>query len=300
MEIQSLSVTVPTGNHCINKCPFCVSRLHPNDYPDVISECLQMPFMDSKALFAYKDYFNRLQFARDNGCNVVILTGTGEPLQNIRFLTFFGNVNSELKTPFKNIELQTTGTLINPDNLAFLRTLGVTTISFSVSNIFDDEKNMEIIGCANGLKFNLAGVIEMTRDFGFNVRISLNMLKDLDTIKPHKVLARCKSLKVDQVTFRELYYSNDDNYIDNWIIDNKSETFASAIKQYLEKSSFTEYLDTLPFGAKRYDTQGMSVVLDDNCMAYPIKQEHSVFKYLILRENCKLYSRWDTKASLIF
>jgi len=33
-----------------------------------------------------KDYIERLAFAKDNGVNTIILTGTGEALQNKRFL----------------------------------------------------------------------------------------------------------------------------------------------------------------------------------------------------------------------
>ena len=41
----------------------------------------------------------------------------------------------------------------------------------------------------------------------------------------------------------------------------------------------------------------MSTVIDDDCMSQVPKDE---YKYLILRPNCKLYSRWDDPASLIF
>lgn len=83
MKIQSLSIVVPTHNKCINNCKFCVSRTHENTYCDKINETAKkiMEGSDSYDNITYKDYFNRLQFARDNGCNVVVLTGTGEPIQ---------------------------------------------------------------------------------------------------------------------------------------------------------------------------------------------------------------------------
>jgi hypothetical protein len=37
MEVQSLSICVPTHNSCVNKCEFCVSRTHTNPYEDRIS-----------------------------------------------------------------------------------------------------------------------------------------------------------------------------------------------------------------------------------------------------------------------
>ena len=46
---------------------------------------------------------------------------------------------------------------------------------------------------------------------------------------------------------------------------------------------------------------GISTVVDDNCMDDATKREESdSYKYLILRPNCKLYSHWDDKGSLIF
>ena len=143
MKIQSLSISVPTGNICVNACKFCVSRTHTNPYEDKISSVVTKgershSITDKEFIFSnlieYKDYFNRLQFARDNGCNVIVLTGTGEPIQNLRFIRFFSEINSTLTTPFKSIEIQTTGVMLNDENLYELRQLGVTTISFSISN----------------------------------------------------------------------------------------------------------------------------------------------------------------------
>lgn len=102
----------------------------------------------------YVDYYNRLQFARDNGCNVVVLTGTGEPIQNEKFIDFFSEVNSTLDTPFKSVEMQTTGVLLTDEKLAHLRKIGITTISFSISNIFDNNRNLKIIGCNSKLRFD--------------------------------------------------------------------------------------------------------------------------------------------------
>lgn len=55
MNIQSLSVCVPAG--CPNRCKFCVSRLHHNNYKHDNYDHIDV---------------DRLEFARDNGCNSVI------------------------------------------------------------------------------------------------------------------------------------------------------------------------------------------------------------------------------------
>jgi MoaA/NifB/PqqE/SkfB family radical SAM enzyme len=302
MKIQSLSVVVPTHNKCVNKCKFCVSRTHTNPYEDRINpEVIRRSFVPDNIIvmerkkIEYKDYFNRLQFARDNGCNVIVLTGTGEPIQNPKFLDFFSEVNSTLKTPFKSIEMQTTGVMLDAETLVHLREIGVTTISFSISNIFDSERNLEIIGCAKKLKFDVFEVIKLVKKYDFNLRLSLNLVNDYDAYTVEQVIERCNELGADQVTFRKLYKSNLNNEIDQWIEDNASEIFYDDLVEYVKKNG--RFLGVLPFGPSIYDIKEMSICVDDDCMS---EQSKETYKYLILRENCKAYFKWETKASLIF
>ena len=303
MNIQSLSIVVPTHNKCVNSCKFCVSRTHTNPYEDRInydvikrnqvagSICIPEP---AKTI-EYKDYFNRLQFARDNGCNVVVLTGTGEPIQNPKFIDFFAEVNNTLTSPFKSIELQTTGVMLNAETLIHLREIGVTTISFSISNIFNNERNLEIIGCADKLKFDVFETIKLVKKYDFNLRLSLNLVNDYDKFSVFEVINRCAELGADQVTFRKLYKSDLNNDIDQWIEDNASNLFYENLVKFVKK--YGKHLGVLPFGPSVYDIKEMSVVIDDDCMS---EQPKDIYKYLILRENCKLYTKWETKASLVF
>ena len=297
MNIQSLSIVVPTNNSCVNKCKFCVSRTHTNPYEDKISKIVKMSYngVPLAGLPEYNDYYNRLQYARDNGCNVVVLTGTGEPVQNRNFLDFFYSVNSKLQTPFKSIEVQTTGVLLDDEYLIHLRDNGVTTISFSISNIFDNERNIELIGCAEKLKFNVFEVIKLVKKYGFNLRLSLNLVNDYDNLTVASVIERCKELGADQVTFRKLYKSKLNNDIDNWIGENASVDFYDRLTIMVKK--YGDFLGYLPFGPKIYNVEEMSMVIDDDCMS---QQNHDTYKYLILRENSKLYFRWETKSSLVF
>lgn len=298
MKIQSLSIVVPTKNKCVNSCKFCVSRTHTNPYCDKISSVVK-EFSegndDTVNTIEFKDYYNRLQFARDNGCNVVVLTGTGEPIQNPRFLDFFSEVNETLETPFKSIEMQTTGVLLDEESIAHLREIGITTISFSISNIFDSERNLELIGCHEKLKFNVFDTIELVKKYDFNLRLSLNLVNDYDKYSVEDVIKKCKELGADQVTFRKLYKSNLNGEIDQWIEDNASSLFYDKLVEYVKNNG--RFLGVLPFGPSIYDIQEMSVVIDGDCMA---EESKNTYKYLILRENCKLYFRWDLKSSLIF
>lgn len=304
MKIQSLSIVVPTNNKCINNCKFCVSRTHTNPYPDRINK-ISHEYIDSEHFIRkiisqeniyYKDYFNRLQTARDNGCNVVVLTGTGEPIQNKKFLEFFSEVNSSLQTPFKNIEIQTTGVMLDIFNLNWLRQkIGVTTISFSISNIFDNNRNLKIIGCSDNLKFNVFETINLAKELDFNVRLSLNLVNDYDNYTVEEVINRCVELGADQVTFRKLYNSDEDSDVNTWIEINKSIKFYDELIKYVNENG--KILSVLPFGANSYNIKDMSVVVDNDCMSQEIKD---TYKYVVLRENGKLYSRWETKSSLIF
>jgi MoaA/NifB/PqqE/SkfB family radical SAM enzyme len=288
MKIQSLSIVVPTKNKCVNACKFCVSRTHTNPYCDKISH--------AEESIEFKDYYNRLQFARDNGCNVVVLTGTGEPIQNPKFLEFFSEINSTLNTPFKSIEIQTTGVLLDEETIAHLRAIGVTTISFSISNIFDNKKNLELIECHEKLKFDVFEIIKLVKKYDFNLRLSLNLVNDYDKYSVKDVIDRCSELGADQVTFRKLYKSELNNEIDKWIEENASKKFYNKLIDYVKNNG--KLLGVLPFGPSIYDIKEMSVVIDDDCMSEDVNKD--TYKYLILRENAKLYSKWETKASLVF
>ena len=45
--------------------------------------------LNGKMNYIANDYLKRMEFARDNGCNTVMITGTSEPQQNKDFLSFF-------------------------------------------------------------------------------------------------------------------------------------------------------------------------------------------------------------------
>lgn len=293
MEIQNISVVVPTKG-CLCKCKTCVSLIHEHKehYENLV---------ESNNPYAQNAYYQRLQFARDNGCNTMVLTGApGEPLQNVSFLKQLHKWNNQIRKPFQWIEMQTTGVLLNDDNLQFLRKLGISTISLSNFNIFDDEKNFDVIGAPKVLRFNVGEMCEKIKNLGFNLRMCLNMTNTYETNSPAKtietIFQKLLNYGVDQVTLRKLYTSNIDSEINEYIKNNtlSNDTFYKFLDTIKQQGN---ELETLPFGATKYSVTGISTVLDDNCMLSGAKQS---IRYLILRENCKLYSRWDDKGSLIF
>lgn len=288
MKIQSLSVVVP-AKKCINDCKFCVSKMHESEYENMMSD---------KNLYYdlyKKDYINRLQFARDNECNTVMLTGDCEPLQNYSFLAKFGDLNQTLQSPFKIIEIQTVGNLLDRDMLYFLRHhVGVTTISLSVSDLWNYKNNAAIIGCK---PFDIDKLTKDIKVYGFNLRLSLNMLDHMISNvvhTPHNMFKRAKSLGADQVTLRKMY-GNSWTKEGKWVIKNQlTDERWITVNALIDK---LPVIDKLEFGREKRVIDNMSIVVDNDCMGMVVDE---VAKYLILRPNAKLYSRWDTKASLIF
>ena len=304
MKIQSLSICVPSGK-CINDCKFCCVKMSEAPCKDQVTGNLR--FYD----LYENDFLKRMEFARDNGCNTCMLTGDVEPQQNIPFLKIFGDMNRKLERPFRNIEIQTTGAFIDDEKLRFFRNhVGITTISVSVSCLNNNEKNKEIIGMKDK-DFNLQKLCSEIKRYDFNLRLSLNVTDNLilkenpdATFTPKEIFSLCKKLGADQVTFRGMYTSYNDTDQDKWIIENTrkgtspntSNGFFFDLKTTIRKNG--TYLDTLEYGSDRYSYEGISVVVDEDCMSKGINKD--AVKYLILRPNCKLYSKWDDKGSLIF
>lgn len=290
MRIQSMSVVVPNKN-CVNNCAFCVSKMHCGEFKNQMDS--NLPFYD----LYLKDYVERLNFARDNGCNTVMLTGNSEPQQNRHFLQMFGIMNSYmLKEPFRCIEMQTTGVMLDENYLRFLRNhVRVSTISVSM-NSFDDEINKSYIGAKDSLYVPLKKLCEMIKKYDFNLRLSINLTDAFNDYYVQKFFTKAKELKADQVTFRVLYKSNNNTPQDKWIEEHGCvEDLPKRLDAYIKTCG--RQLERLEYGAMKYSVDGISTVIDTDCMSTEVKD---TMKFLILRENCRLYSKWDDTGSLIF
>ena len=290
MNIQSFSIVVP-NKECMNKCPFCVSRMvNSNIYPNLMD--VNHPTYD----YNVKEYMRRMKYVADNGCQTLMLTGTSEPQQNKQFLNTFALIHRLLGKPFTNIEMQTTGVLLdkNPDYLRFLKNfVGVNTMAISLSSL-SQEMNSNIIG--NNV--DVVKLCHMLLRYGFNIRICCNLTSifDLDKNDISKWFKFFKDeLHADQVTFRQMYASEDNTEQNNWISEHI----------FVDKYDLAQYLKLFNpvgetvYGAEIRHINGMSVIFDDDCMGKKPKKDNTV-KYLILRPNCKLYSSWDDPASLVF
>ena len=116
---------------------------------------------------------------------------------------------------------------------------------------------------------------------------------------PESVISLCGGLGADQITFRALWSPDDGTEQGRWIAGNVTDSTHGFIRKLKEDIRISgKYLDTLEYGADRYDYHGFSVVVDEDSMAQ--EERKDAVKYLILRPNGHLYSKWDSKASLIF
>lgn len=300
MKIQSLSIVVP-NKECMNKCPFCVARMvNSNIYENRMS--INHPYYDINV----REYLKRLRFVADNGCQTIILTGTSEPQQNKQFLGTFALLHQMIGSPFTNIEMQTTGFGLdeNRDYLRFLRNfVGVNTVALSISSPIS-AKNCEILGhpCdehpVTGKpipKFRIGQLCDNLKDYDFNIRICFNLTSEFDKYTTWELFDWAKAWHANQITFRKLYASDKETPQGKWIEEHSvSAETLERIKEFLANQPI---LGKTLYGATCYDVDGMSVMFDDDCMGK--NPESDVRKYLILRPNCKLYSQWDSKASLV-
>lgn len=297
MIIQSLSIVIPAK--CPNNCYFCVSHMNQ------LNQSLQ-PHKDDGI---WKEIELRMNFARDNDCNTLVLTSYGETLNNLFYIEKILEINKSLQKPFRWIEVQTSGvfkdninnrtkTLNDADMFNYSPCNNISTISLSVVDIFNDLNNIRIMRIPKlETGYHLELICENIKlIFEKNLRLSINLTYLLNNKYPDEIFRRLKELNVDQVTFRELY-SEKNSKQSNWIEKNKiDDRSLNNILTYIKDNG--KPLEKLPFGATRYSIDGISTVLDNDCMNQNVNSES--LRYLILRPNGKLYSRWDDEGSLIF
>lgn len=297
MAIQSLSICCPSATgKCINHCKTCTARQHTNPYENKYdSRCKVDTFQ------YWEDVKKRMEYALRMGCQTLMLTGSNEPQQNRRWIETLYHVMQSLPEKFVNIEIQTTGAFLDQDYVQFLKLFGVTTIAISAFNIFDDKVNIEIEESADA-NLKLANLCSLVKKEGMNLRLCLNVTDYLtDSACRDNVdllLDRCAYLGANQVTFRKMWSGNPETPEAIWISENcrHSDQIIHAIKNAVQKDG--SLLNRLPYGAARYDYMGFSIVIDTDSMAKDETNEAT--KYYIIREDGKMYSSWDSKASIVF
>ncbi len=307
MEIQSVSILVPGG--CPNSCACCVSKLHSDtdSYQNQLEDNYQF-----EALYS-QDYKDALEFARDNGCNVMMYTGDGEPLMNKNFIRKVVELNKQLDKPFRWSEIQTSGVFLlekadngGEKNLRWLRDyVRVKIVSLSVFNPFDSKENEKCLRPKNAKAFvDVERTCVAIKKYNFGLRLSLNLYDAYNTIPTEQIFARAKQLGANQITFRVLYNIDEpqtagEKSINDWILEHRADdSVVENINAYIKKHG--RPLERLPFGAIRYSVHGMSCVVDDDCMNSNPDEIKNQVKYLVLRPDCHVYTKWDDEGSMMF
>lgn len=299
---QSLSICVP-GKRCVNRCKFCVSCMHTDTYKNQMDE--NLPFYN----LYYEDYVKRMIFAKENDANTMMITGDIEPLQNRHFLQVLATMNREVlprkgSSAFNWIEIQTSAVGFDGGYARFLRnTVGVSVFSFSLSS-FDNKKNAEIVAMPKGKEVDISKVCAIVDKYDFTLRLSLNMSKEMirsvggSTYREifDNIFDKALKLGAEQITFRK-FYATGDNEQSRWISKNTlDEKFFRLLNCYVKTKG--ELIGKLPYGYDQYSVNGISVVVDEDCMNEE-KAEKEASKYFVLRPDCKLYDGWN-KADIIF
>jgi len=244
-------------------------------------------------------YLNKMAFARDNGCNTLLLTSKGEPMSNRGFIKWVCELNTKLQKPFRWVELQTSGLNCDMDNLRDLKRLGViSTVALSVAYIFDEYLNARIMHKATG--YVSRKVANDIKACGFNLRLSLNIWNQYETLHHSalRILSEADAWAADQVTLRRLYKSNYSMTKQSaWVTQNDvTDTYWESLKDQIRKEGIP--LNTLDFGATRYSMfNRISTVVDNDCMSGDAKPE---IRYLVLQPDLHLYTHWNNPGSKLF
>ena len=295
MDIQSFSIVVPNRG-CVNACPFCVSRMHCSKYENKMD--MNHPHYDINI----KEYMKRMRYVAECGCKTLMLTGDAEPQQNKAFLNQFALMHQLIGSPFTNIEMQTTGMMLDNDRdyIRFLRNfVGVNTMAISLNSL-DEIENCELRGGGEKRMVAVKKLCALLKEYDFNIRVCLNLsnaynepLKSVDSAAETFNWLKT-TLHADQVTLRMLYTSENNTEQDKWI-EGHSFSKVPTLLAFLDQHPLRGH--TVYGTAIRY-INGMSVIYDRDCMAKEIHNDS--VKYLILQPDCKLYSKWDDPASLVF
>lgn len=284
-NIQTGSIIVPPkkGEGCLNRCKFGVCFQNRNKYENRLQES-----SPGQIMYAWDDYTDRMNILREQHVDTVILTGDIEPMGNMDFIELFSYFNKRvISSPFKNIELQTAGNKLDNRSLNWLRNIiGVKTISLSLSS-FDNLINQEITQSKELI--DIKTVCTLIKQYGFNLRLSLNMNKIGFSNSFGDILDHVKYLMADQLTIRYLYEDGTDSKPSTWTRDNRTSlNDIKGFKGFIKQAG--TLVGMLPYGAKLYSWKGISIAIDDDCMAEDLGKD---IKYLVLGPDAKLYRDWN-------
>ncbi len=272
--IGSLQVTVPAG--CMNDCGFCVYRQHATKFRTL--------WRRDHDLWQ-REVERRLRYAADRVASVMV-TSHGEPTLNMTYIRDIMELINKVTPRLAHVELQTSGVGLTDEKLDLLYDYGIRVISLSLPAL-EKDAIIKIMRIPDRYQYDPIALCESIRTNGFTLRLSIAMTNWFDDRSLEYILNELSAKwKPDQVSFKKIYGAN----------HMASGKYADLAKEFKSDKRHKK-LELLALGLWKYDAFGMGVVWNDDCM---VSEEQEDPRYLILQPDAKLYTRWDTKASVIF
>lgn len=246
MRIQTMSVVV--GNKACNaKCPFCISKITPEQGKLVPDEDVN-----------WRNFHIACKLADKAGVTTVLLTGKGEPTLHPELIGMYLRKLESYGFPF--VELQTNGIALTERMLSNWHSLGLTTICLSIVHPHG-KKNHEIYQPGNEDYMDVEATIKKIHDAGLMVRLSCMLLQDyIDSVTKLKGLIEfCQINKVKQLTVRPIDAPpNADGDRAKWVSQHTLPSFiVDEMQAYLKKNG-TPILE-LSHGGIVYDVDDQNV-----------------------------------------
>jgi molybdenum cofactor biosynthesis enzyme MoaA len=279
IKAQNLSISVPELGPCTKKCPYCISKM---------TGAIRNPV----TRYSRDQILNAIFFAKDAGAQSLLITGKGEPLQNLESVDDILRCNHYCNKSFANVELQTNGLwLQKPENLEHSIFVSITNIAISVDSV-------------KGL-IRMAPVFNTLHDMGKVTRLTLNVTPMLQTTMGtfKSIINYCVENQINQLLMRKITKPAEkghDTPQAKWIDKNKCaelyDSFNLGMHKALAESGVL--LRSLNHGEGVWDYHGISCVAVDYCLQAKTQADET--RSLILMEDGHVRTHWDYESSIIF
>jgi molybdenum cofactor biosynthesis enzyme MoaA len=242
-------MSVVVGNKACNaKCPFCISKITPEQGKLV-------PEKDVN----WRNFDIACRLAQRAGVTTVLLTGKGEPTLHSSLIYTYLNHLNRYKFPF--VELQTNGIALKPREMKEWYDMGLTTICLSVVHWSPIQNHKIYQPNVQKGYMNVAATVKNIHKAGLMTRLSCMLLKGyVDSVNEVKnLIAFCKDYGIKQLTIRPIDAPEKaDTEQSKWVADHTldSET-VKEIKAFLSQEG-TPILE-LAHGGVIYDVGGQNV-----------------------------------------
>jgi len=286
MRAQNLAISIPKTETCDKNCPYCVSKM--------------TGFLKPNMNLFWRNIKKAKTLATHANITSVLITGKGEPTQDMKnvidVLEYFEEFPTELQTNGKTLyeDLPNKGAypFVKSNMIEKLADAGLNVLAISIDNPNEMLKYQPLV--------------EEAQEHGILVRYTINVTDRFKGFAFEAILGGCKLANVDQFSMREVTIPTDavdtleSEMAQAWIKKHVPPKLTTNLKMEmvaaLENSG--RFLMSLPYGAKLYDLNGISVTWFDYCVQD--SNEGNDIRSLIYQEDGHMYLAWNSKASRIF